>query len=311
MPFCYTEKQKEIFGMYVMNDRVRTSVFTLSALLAFAANSVLCRKALSAATIDAASFTGVRLTSGAVVLWALISLRRRRQASNDRGTWFSASMLFLYAAAFSFAYLKLSAGTGALILFCSVQLTMILYGLWSGERPHALQWTGLFLALGGLVYLVAPGLAAPAPGGSTLMAVAGVGWGVYSLRGRSIKDPAAMTAGNFLRTVPFVFVVSLALRSQIRVSPEGFLLAFISGSLTSGVGYLVWYTALQGLSATRAATVQLCVPVIAAFGGALFLSENISLRLVIATVLILGGVGLTVIGKERLACADQTCPRSF
>jgi len=246
-----------------------------------------------------------------VVLWALISLVRDRQASNHSGTWLSASMLFLYAAAFSFAYLKLSAGTGALILFCSVQLTMILYGLWSGERPHALQWTGLFLAMGGLVYLVVPGLSAPSPGGSALMAIAGVGWGVYSLRGRGIKDPAAMTAGNFLRTVPFVIVVSLATLSQMHVSREGLLLAFISGSLTSGVGYLAWYSALQGLTTTRAATVQLSVPVFAAFGGAIFLSENISLRLIIATVLIIGGVALTVIGKERLTCTGQTCPRSF
>jgi drug/metabolite transporter (DMT)-like permease len=297
--------------MFIMNDNFRTIAFTLSALVAFAANSVLCRKALGAATIDAASFTAVRLISGAVVLWALISLRKDRQASNHRGTWLSASMLFLYATAFSFAYLKLSAGTGALILFCSVQLTMILYGLWSGERPHALQWTGLFLALGGLFYLVVPGLAAPSLGGSALMAIAGVGWGVYSLRGRGIKDPAAMTAGNFLRTVPFVIVVSLAMLSQIHVSSVGFLLAFISGSLTSGLGYLVWYAALQGLTATRAATVQLSVPVFAAFGGTIFLSEKISLRLVIATVLIIGGVALTVIGKERLTCTGQTCPRSF
>jgi drug/metabolite transporter (DMT)-like permease len=297
--------------MFSMNDKFRTTAFTLFALVAFAANSVLCRKALGAAKIDAASFTAVRLISGAVVLWALISLVRDRQASNHRGTWLSASMLFLYAAAFSFAYLELSAGTGALILFCSVQLTMILYGLWSGERPHALQWTGLFLAMGGLVYLVVPGLSAPSPEGSALMAIAGVGWGVYSLRGLGIKDPAAMTAGNFLRTVPFVIVVSLATLSQMHVSREGLLLAFISGSLTSGVGYLAWYSALQGLTATRAATVQLSVPVFAAFGGAIFLSENISLRLIIATVLIIGGVALTVIGKERLTCTGQTCPRSF
>jgi len=280
--------------------------------MAFAANSVLCRKALGGAAIDAASFTAVRLISGASTLWALMRLMKGNRSSNHRsGTWLSAFMLFLYAASFSFAYLKLSAGTGALILFCSVQLTMILYGLRSGERPHVLQWTGLFLALGGLVYLLIPGLAAPSPIGSALMAVAGVGWGVYSLRGRGIKDPADMTAGNFLRTVPFVIIMSLAVLSQVHLSPEGVLLAFISGSLTSGVGYLIWYTALQRLTATRAATVQLSVPVIAAFGGAIFLSENISLRLIIATVLIIGGVALTVIGKEKLKCMGETCPRSF
>jgi drug/metabolite transporter (DMT)-like permease len=294
-----------------MNIKSRTISLTLSALVAFAANSILCRMALGAASIDAASFTAVRITSGAAVLWAVMRLMRGRQASNNRGTWLSASMLFLYAAAFSFAYLKLSAGNGALILFCSVQLTMILYGLWAGERPHVLQWTGLSLALGGLIYLVAPGLAAPSPGGSALMAIAGIGWGVYSLRGRGVKDTAAMTAGNFLRAVPLVIIVSLTMLSQMHVTPNGFLLAFISGSLTSGVGYLLWYAALQGLTATRAATVQLSVPVLAAFGGTIFLSESISVRLVIATVLIIGGVALTVIGKERMICTGLRCPRSF
>ncbi len=298
--------------MFSMNDKLRTLVLTFSALLAFAANSVLCRKALGDAAIDAASFTAVRLIAGAVALWVLMSLVRARHASNHRdGTWLSAAMLFLYAAAFSFAYLKLSAGTGALILFCSVQLTMILYGLWSGERPHVLQWMGLILALGGLVYLIVPGLTTPSLGGSALMSLAGIGWGVYSLRGRGIKDPAAMTTGNFIRSVPFVIVVSLAMHSQIHVSTEGFLLAFVSGSLTSGMGYFIWYSALQGLTAMRAATVQLPVPVLTAFGGVIFLSENISLRLVIATVLIIGGVALTVIGKERLTCMGQICPRSL
>jgi drug/metabolite transporter (DMT)-like permease len=182
--------------MFAMNDNSRNIVFTLFALVAFAANSILCRKALGAATIDAASFTAVRLISGAVVLWALIRIARNHPASNHSGgTWLSASMLFLYAAAFSFAYRKLNTGTGALILFCSVQLTMILYGLWSGERPHALQWMGLFLALGGLIYLVVPGLEASSPEGSALMAIAGIGWGVYSLRGRGINNPAAHDSG--------------------------------------------------------------------------------------------------------------------
>jgi drug/metabolite transporter (DMT)-like permease len=294
-----------------MDRNIRTAGLNLSALVAFAANSVLCRKALGGAAIDAASFTAIRLLSGAVVLWVLISLVRDRTPLSQHGTWLSASMLFLYAAAFSFAYLKLTAGTGALILFCSVQLTMILSGLRSGERPHALQWTGLLLALGGLVYLVLPGIAAPSHEGSVLMALAGVGWGVYSLRGRGVKDPAAMTTGNFLRAVPFSIVLSLALSSRIQVTPEGLLLAMVSGSLTSGVGYVLWYSALQGLSATRAATVQLPVPVLTAFGGVLFLSESLTLRLVIATVLIIGGVALTITGKERLICAGETCPRTY
>lgn len=279
----------------------RTIVLTLSSLVAFAANSVLCRKALGAGTIDAASFATVRLVSGAVVLWLLTSIFMPRRGPGRRGTWLSAFMLFLYAVTFSYAYINLSAGTGALILFCSVQVTMILYGLWTGERPHLLQWSGLFIAFGGLVYLVLPGIAAPSLTGSLLMAVAGIGWGIYSLRGRGAKDPALMTADNFMRTVPFVIAVSFVMISQMHVSPKGLLLALISGSVASGMGYVSWYAALQGLTATRAATVQLSVPIIAAFGGVVFLSEAISMRLVTASLLIIGGVGLTVLGKERMS----------
>ena len=267
------------------------------AMTAFATNSVLCRMALGAHAVDAASFTAVRLVSGAVMLAAL-ALFLRGGHLLDAGSWLSGFQLFLYAVAFSFAYLSLSAGTGSLILFGSVQATMIISGLRSGERPHVLQWAGLAIALAGLIYLVSPGITAPSHGGSLLMALAGIAWGLYSLRGRGAKDPVCQTTGNFIKAVPFALVVWAAGAQGVHAEPRGILLAILSGSLASGIGYVIWYTALRGLSSTRAATVQLSVPVLAAFGGVIFLAEVVTLRLVIASALILGGVALTVIAKE-------------
>jgi drug/metabolite transporter (DMT)-like permease len=260
-------------------------------MVAFAANSLLNRLALGSAAIDAASYTTVRLASGALMLAIIGMLSRKKGWISRRGTWLSAGFLFLYAIAFSFAYLSLSTGTGALILFGSVQLTMILAALLGGERPLVLEWTGLLLALGGLVYLVFPGLQAPSPLGSALMAAAGISWGLYSLRGRGSSDPLGDTASNFMRAVPFVILISL--------SASGLLLASVSGAITSGLGYVIWYAALRGLTTARAATVQLSVPVLAAWSGVLFLSEEISLRLLLAGVLILGGIGLAVIGRRK------------
>ncbi len=277
-----------------------TAVLTLFTLVAFAANSVFCRLALGEETIDAASFTTIRLLSGAVTLWVIMVAVRRKPVSVSKGAWISASMLFLYAVGFSFAYISLSTGTGALILFGAVQATMILVGLWSGERPHPVQWAGLALALGGLVYLVFPGLTAPSLPGSTLMIVAGTAWGIYSLRGRRGADPVAGTAQNFILSVPFAVVVSVLALSSMEISAEGAMLAALSGSLTSGIGYVVWYAALRGLTATRAAIVQLAVPVLAALGGVVFLSEEVTARLITAAAAILGGVGLTVLGRERI-----------
>ena len=268
--------------------------------MAFAANSLLCRQALGKTAIDAASFSTIRLISGAAAL-LLIAMTIRRGSSRLRGTWGSATMLFLYAVPFSFAYMSLSAGTGALVLFGAVQATMLMAALSSGERPHPLQWTGLALALGGLVYLVTPGLTAPSPAGSALMVVAGVAWGVYSLRGRGASDPLGETAGNFVRAVPLVLGVSILAARQVEVTAGGALLAVASGALASGVGYFVWYAALAGLTATRAATVQLAVPVLAAAGGVIFLSEQITVRLIFAAILILGGVGLALLGRERVS----------
>jgi drug/metabolite transporter (DMT)-like permease len=283
-------------------------VLTGLALVAFAANSVLCRLALGGALIDAASFTTARLTSGAVALLIITALVNKNLPSSGRRVKFiSALLLFLYAAAFSFAYTGLTTGTGALILFGSVQATMLAFALRSGERPHPLEWAGLALALVGLVYLVLPGLAAPPPVSSAFMAVAGVSWGLYSLRGRGATDPLADTTRNFVLALPLAFAVSLlTLRGGAHVSTSGVLLAVLSGALASGVGYVMWYAALRGLTATRAATVQLPVPVLAAVGGVLFMSESVSLRLLLAATAILGGVALALFGRAQPAEAKTT-----
>ncbi len=277
----------------------RTLALTAFTMVAFASNSIFCRLALGSDSIDPASFTTVRLACGAATLWVIAALSRRGATPKPAGGWVSASFLFLYAIAFSFAYITLPAGTGALILFGCVQVTMIAWALRAGERPGRFEWAGLAIALGGLVVLTAPGLSAPSPVGSTLMAVAGIAWGVYSLRGRAQTDPLRATARNFMRAVPFALAVSVATIARRDVSGRGLLLAAVSGSVASGIGYVVWYAALRGLSATRAATVQLSVPVIAAMGGVLFLSEAVSWRLAGSAVLILGGVALALAGRVR------------
>ena len=276
----------------------RTVAFTGLALTAFAANSLLCRGALGRSAIDAASFSTIRLFSGAAALLAIALATRPRGAALS-GSWLSAGLLFLYAVPFSYAYVTLGAGTGALILFGAVQATMLAVALIAGERPHPMQWTGLIVALGGLVYLVLPGLSAPSTVGCALMITAGVAWGVYSIRGRVASDPLAETAGNFLRSVPMAVVVSMAAAGAARLTPAGIGLAVLSGALASGLGYVAWYAALSGLTAIRAATVQLAVPVLAAVGGVLFLSERITVRLFISAVLILGGVGLALTRTAR------------
>ncbi|OUM03654.1 DMT family transporter [Variovorax sp. JS1663] len=275
-----------------------TVALTVVAMLAFAANSLLCRLALQQRGIDPASFGSIRLVSGALTL-ALIVRLRAKPAPAVRADWLAAAMLFAYVAFFSFAYLSLTAGTGALILFGAVQLTMFGAGLRAGEMFGPLAWSGFVLAVGGLVYLVSPGLAAPPPLGATLMAVAGVAWGVYSLRGRGVGDPLAATARNFVRAAPMALVLSGVLVSQAHADPAGIALAIASGAITSGLGYVIWYAALPRLSALRAATVQLSVPPIAAFGGVLFLAEAVTPRLAMASIAILGGIGLVLLGKAR------------
>ncbi len=307
-------------------------------MIAFASNSLLCRAALKHTGIDAASFTFIRIFSGAAALWLIMQTRRRfivertaaplversssgsslitRHSSLKSGNWLSAFALFAYAAAFSFAYNTLSAGTGALLLFGAVQATMILWGFRKGERLRAIQILGLLLALAGLVMLVFPGLSAPPLVGSILMLAAGVAWGVYSLRGKvkgqsgppvgrtrpvasSDRDAIAATAGNFLRAVPFAALVSLVMIRQVRLDSVGLVYALISGAITSGVGYVIWYLVLSELKASSAATVQLSVPVLAATGGILLLGEPITLRYIIASIAVLGGIFLVVIERQR------------
>jgi len=281
-----------------MISRTRVLILTSLAMIAFAGNSLLCRMALKHTAIDPATFTSIRMLSGAIALWLIVSMRTRSRA--QRGNWSSALSLFAYAAAFSFAYIDLSAGMGALLLFGAVQATMILFGLWKGERLNGWQVTGLAAALGGLVALVLPGISAPPPGSAILMVGAGVAWGVYSLRGKGAGDPLATTAGNFLRAVAFAAGLSLLFLSLARADVQGVVYAIASGALTSGVGYAIWYAALRGLTATGAATVQLSVPVIAAIGGVLLLGEPITLRLLAASAAILGGIAL-VIARQKPA----------
>ncbi|MEN8247064.1 MAG: DMT family transporter [Thermodesulfobacteriota bacterium] len=282
-----------------MNNKLYVVLLTTFALVAFAANSIICRMALGNDAIDPASFSTIRLVSGAVVLWVIVKATLRGNTGKHPGNWWSAAMLFLYAAAFSFAYVSLNAGVGALILFGAVQATMISAGLFKGERPSMPAWCGFIIALAGLVYLVLPGLAAPSFSGAVLMAIAGFAWGIYSLRGMGITNPAAVTADNFLRSIPMTAMVSLVLIPSLQLSLGGILLAALSGGLTSGIGYVVWYAALRHLSATRAAMLQLLVPIIAAAGGVLLLSEQVTLRLVLSGILIIGGVSLTLKAKQR------------
>jgi drug/metabolite transporter (DMT)-like permease len=277
-----------------MIDGMRFVILTLLAMVAFASNSLLCRLALRQTRIDAASFTLIRLLSGAIALWLIVITRK------TAGSWTSALALFTYAAAFSFAYISLSAGTGALLLFGAVQATMILWGLRKGERLNLQQWFGLAIALGGLITLVSPGLSAPPIGGALLMTGAGIAWGIYSLRGKGAGDPTSVTAGNFWRSVVFAAVLNTALLRWINLDLAGVCYAIVSGAIASGIGYVIWYSALPGLKATTAATVQLSVPVLAAIGGILFLSESITSRLVFASLLILGGIGLVII-EGRMA----------
>lgn len=275
-------------------------------MVAFAANSLLCRMALRDTTIDAASFTLIRIVSGAVVLWFIVQLRRT--SNRSEGSWFSAAALFVYAAGFSFAYIKLPAGVGALLLFCAVQVTMIGYGLWKGERMSKVQTAGFLMAIAGLVALLSPGFSAPPLANAALMLTAGVAWGVYSLRGKRFGDPTAATAGNFLRAVPFAAVLSISALSQTSLDTAGVLYAVDSGGITSGIGYAIWYLALPALTATNAATVQLSVPVIAAIGGVIFLGEAITLRLVLSSVGILGGIALVVGTRKGTGGVPQVAP---
>ena len=276
-----------------------TSLLTLIAMLAFAGNSLLCRAALRNTGIDAGSFAIVRILAGALALWLIVFLRSKRTQRQGAGSWLSGLALFVYAAAFSFAYVNLPSGTGALLLFGAVQATMIGFGLWRGERMGATQSVGLLVACAGLIALLLPGLSAPPLQSALLMMFAGAAWGIYSLRGKGAGDPTQVTAGNFARaTVPALLLgVAILLGRGASWDATGLAYAVVSGALTSGVGYAIWYLAVRKLRATTAATVQLCVPVLAALGGTLFLGEPLTVRLVLASAAILGGIALVILRK--------------
>jgi drug/metabolite transporter (DMT)-like permease len=301
---------------------LRLTALVSLAMLAFAGNSLLCRLALKHTGIDAASFTAVRLLSGALMLWLVVRLRSVQvstagvpaapRLAGSGGNWLSALALFVYATGFSFAYVSMPAATGALLLFGAVQATMIGVGVWRGERLRALQWAGLALAVAGLVLLMLPGLAAPSLQGAASMVAAGVAWGIYSLRGKKTPkglsgpegqnppaaDPTRVTANNFLRTVPMALLLGLVMVKHLSPDPAGMALAVLSGALASGLGYAIWYRALPALKATQAATVQLSVPVIAALGGVVLLGEALTGPMLLAASAILGGIALVILEKK-------------
>lgn len=281
----------------------RTLSLTGLAMIAFAGNSILCRLALKATSIDAVSFTGIRILSGALMLTLLLKLRRR--AASEGGSWRAAAALFVYAAAFSYAYVQLDAGTGALLLFGAVQVTMILVGLLRGESLRGQALLGFLLALGGLLAQLLPSASAPPLAGALLMLLSGVAWGLYSLLGRKGSDPLAITTGNFVRAIAFAAVLALFFHSHLRVDGLGVVYAVLSGAVASGIGYAIWYSALPGLSAIQGASVQLSVPILAALSGAVLLGESISLRLALVSLAVLGGIALILLAKVRAPVAQR------
>lgn len=277
--------------------RLAAVVATGVAMLAFAGNSILCRMALMDGSIDPASFTAIRLLAGALTLAVVMLATRRGQNANARGSWAAAAMLFLYAVGFSYAYVSLGAATGALILFGFVQATMISVALYRGERPVGIEVLGWLVAIAGLTALLLPGASSPGWLAAGLMASAGIAWGIYSILGKNQPDPLSATGANFLRSTVFVLVLSALTVSRFELSSEGVLLAIISGALTSGIGYVVWYAALNYLSSLQAALVQLSVPALAAAGGALLLTEVLTLQIVLSGLAILGGLCIALLGK--------------
>jgi len=279
------------------NFFIKTILLTTLAMIAFAANSILCRFALGNRTIDASSFAIIRLISGAIVLFTILKISSKKNNTKKSGSWTAGLMLFLYAVTFSFAYISLNTGTGALILFGSVQITMILMAIISGYRLNISEWIGVLIAFLGFVYLVLPGVSSPSLLGFFLMTIAGIAWGIYTIRGQGSVNPLVDTTYNFLRTVPIVIILAVLTIKNIHYSYSGVLLAMLSGGVASGIGYTIWYMALRGLTATQAAVVQLFVPVIAAIGGVIFMSELITLRLLLSAIMILGGISTVFLGR--------------
>ena len=284
---------------------IRVVVLTGLALMAFAANSVLCRLALGTGSIDAASFTVARLLSGSLTLVVVLFLRSERSLIPKYGSWMSSWMLFIYAISFSYAYITLETGTGALILFGAVQITMILTAVLTGTQLKSSEWIGVGVAFGGFVYLVMPGVSTPSLLGFSLMLISGIAWGIYTLRGRGSERPLLDTAHNFMRTVPLLVILFLSTRFEMNYSTQGLIYAVLSGALASGVGYSIWYAALKHLSASQAAVLQLLVPVIAAMGGVLFVGERITPRLIVSALMVLGGIFLVILGQYEYGGGKQ------
>ncbi|WP_246132648.1 DMT family transporter [Devosia ginsengisoli] len=292
-------------GSEVSCTPMKVTILTIIAMLAFAANSVLARLALSGGGIDPLSYTGMRLVSGAAVLAVLVFFRRQRGAGKGMGSWSGAVALLLYAVAFSIAYVMVGAGPGALILFASVQMGMLAWAVFKGERPGLLEWLGITIAFFALAYLVSPGLVAPSLSGAVLMVVAGLSWAAYSLLGKGSLSPLADTAGNFIRCLPVGILLIVIGMLVFKPNMAGVVYAVASGAIASGLGYTIWYSVLPQLSRSRAALVQLTVPSITAFGGVVFINEVLTARLVIATIGVVGGVALAIMaarhGKTKVA----------
>ena len=289
---------------------MKTFCFTTLALLAFAGNSVLCRLALAEQSIDAVSFTVIRLVSGICVLWLLVRIIGNNHASNSTGTrlnntWLSALCLFIYAVAFSYAYIQLDTGTGALILFAAVQISMLTFALYSGESLSKFAISGFVLAISGFVYLVAPNLSTPSFGGFVLMAVSGLAWAAYTLLGKKSKNPIQDSYTNFVHTLPFICLISATVYfiapESIDISLTGLLLATTSGAVASGIGYAIWYAALNNLSAANAAVLQLLVPVLAAFSGVIFLNEVLTIEFILSATMVLGGILMVILNNQKTA----------
>ncbi|MBO9495500.1 DMT family transporter [Thalassotalea sp. G20_0] len=277
---------------------MKAVILTTISLLAFAGNSILCRMALGEQEIDAASFTSIRLLSGIISLVLLYKLLNPGDKKIAKGSWYASVMLFIYAVTFSYAYIILDTGIGALILFTSVQITMILANFISGVKVRFIEWIGITTAFSGFMYLVAPTLSTPSLNGFILMAVSGIAWGMYTLAGKESTNPLSDTMCNFIRTLPFLITLTVLTIESSHLSLKGIFLAVLAGALTSGIGYTLWYIALGRLSAVQAAVVQLLVPVMAAAGGTLLIDEAVSMRLVLSSIIILGGIFTVISGKQ-------------
>ncbi|MBB1300430.1 DMT family transporter [Pseudoalteromonas sp. SR44-8] len=290
---------------------MKATLFTVLALVAFAANSLLCRMALAQNYIDPWNFTALRLFSGALCLGFIFLIQATptesvarednnlNNAEHERGSWRSSVSLLVYALCFSIAYVELDTGTGALILFSAVQLTMIGWGIFNKERLTTVQWCAFIIAVIGFVYLMLPSATMPSMSPALLMTISGIAWGIYSIRGKVCLSPLKTTTFNFVRSLfalPILLIVGFGYLSGI--SWQGIALACASGALASGIGYSAWYVAVPLLKSSQAAVVQLCVPVIAALAGMLFLAEELSIQFVIASAVILGAVLVFLLAKQ-------------